>query len=495
MLSVQIKQMDKEMTIFMFRFKINILLVLLISCGVFADSVANKEQRVDPALLKDDTAQAAKDPNEPVVYYDISDQLDYDLDDDSSSLAAFEEALDTQINGFWEYRAGYRLQNDAHEKDMSINQLRMQLDVFAVRDWGRFHFKGDVYGSLVDEALHYQSRELNIAFAMSDDIDVKLGRQVLTWGTGDLLFLNDLFPKNWRAFFTGMDQEYLKDPSDAVRFTIYNDLANVDIVYTPKFDHDTYPNGEYLSYWNPMVNPTGGAFAGQNHIMHSDKPNDWFQDDEIAYRVYKNINNYELAFYGYHGYWKSPGGQNMSGQVIFPDLNVFGASIRGKFANGIGNLETAYYDSANDRNGENPMINNSELRFLAGYDQEIGKDFNLGFQYYLEHMFNYEGYTDGVKGLNGMMGLNMPIQRKKDRHLLTCRITKYMYYHMLRLSYFTYYSPNEKDVYMMPNISLKANDQVEIQVGANIFFGENDYSFFGQFNNNTNIYASVRYSF
>ncbi|WP_221895381.1 hypothetical protein [Bathymodiolus japonicus methanotrophic gill symbiont] len=38
-------------------------------------------------------------------------------------------------------------------------------------------------------------REANIAFSPFSFMDIKFGRQILTWGTGDLIFINDLFPK------------------------------------------------------------------------------------------------------------------------------------------------------------------------------------------------------------------------------------------------------------------------------------------------------------
>jgi len=150
-------------------------------------------------------------------------------------------------------------------------------------------------------------------------IDLKVGRQILTWGTGDLIFINDLFPKDWQSFFIGRDSEYLKAPSDTVKVSFFSDLANLDIVYTPQFDPDRFIRGERISYWNSNL----GRLAGRDAIIHTDKPNRWFRDDEIAVRLYRNINNYEFALYGYRGYWKSPAGQNAAGtQALFPDLNV-----------------------------------------------------------------------------------------------------------------------------------------------------------------------------
>ncbi len=62
---------------------------------------------------------------------------------------------------------------------------------------------------------------------------ITLGRQILTWGTGDLVFINDLFPKDWVSFFIGRDVEYLKAPSDALKVSAFSSWANLDLVYTP----------------------------------------------------------------------------------------------------------------------------------------------------------------------------------------------------------------------------------------------------------------------
>lgn len=89
-------------------------------------------------------------------------------------------------------------------------------------------------------------------------MDVKLGRQVLTWGTGDLLFINDLFPKDWESFFIGRDTEYLKAPSDAFTASLFFAPLNVDLIYVPIFNNSTYINGSRLSYWNPLLERIAG---------------------------------------------------------------------------------------------------------------------------------------------------------------------------------------------------------------------------------------------
>ncbi|MHC4334433.1 MAG: hypothetical protein ACYSUV_11885 [Planctomycetota bacterium] len=304
-------------------------------------------------------------------------------EDGSSWLAD----LPVEVHGFYEMRAGYRTQNDPYQKDMSIMENRLQVDLSSFLDWADFKFKGDAVGDLVTEEADFDTREAYIFTRPLDFMDLKTGRQILTWGTGDLVFINDLFPKDWQSFFIGRDVEYLKAPSDAVKASFFSGWANLDIAFTPQFDPDRYITGERISYWNSNLD----RLAGRDAIIHTDKPNCWFEDFELAARLYKNINNYEYALYGYHGFWKSPGGLNETKtQAIFPDLNVYGTSVRGTAGKGIGNLEFGYYESADDQSGSDGLINNSELRFLVGYTQEVGKDFTAGVQYYLEHMLDYD---------------------------------------------------------------------------------------------------------
>ena len=402
--------------------------------------------------------------------------------DENPGGSLFSE-LPVEVHGFYEMRAGYRLRKDKYAKDMSIMENRLQLDLYSYLDWGDIQVKGDVFGDLVAEQAGFDLREANMFIRPFDYMDMKIGRQILTWGTGDLIFINDLFPKDWQSFFIGRDNEYLKAPSDAVKVSLFGDWANLDIVYTPRFDPDRFIDGTRLSYWSSGA----GSLAGDNAIVHTDRPDRWFRDDEIAARLYKNINNYEYALYGYRGYWKSPGGQNVAmNQAIFPDLNVYGASVRGAVGKGIGNIEVGYYESAEDASGKNALINNSEMRYLLGYTQEIGRDLTMGLQYYVEQMLDFDAYK---------RSLTSGPARDRYRHLTAIRLTKLLMNQNLRLSLFTYYSPSDKDVHMRPNLNYKINDNLAWELGANVFFGDYPSTFFGQFQNNTNIYTSLRYSF
>ena len=179
-----------------------------------------------------------------------------------------------ELNGFVEVRQGWRLQEDPYEKKTSISEGRFQLDVGKDFDIEILKIKADLTGDLVEEEARGELREFNLAFSPLDIIDMKIGRQTLTWGTGDLLFINDLFPKDWKAFFIGRDDEYLKAPADAFKISAFTDFANLDLVYAPLFNGSEYIDGARLSYWNPVADRIAG-----NDFIFSDHARDSFFDD------------------------------------------------------------------------------------------------------------------------------------------------------------------------------------------------------------------------
>jgi len=153
-----------------------------------------------------------------------------DAKDAFSLPDVLDEKYGIDLYGFIEGRQGWRLQEDPYEKDISISEIRTQLDLSKDANWGIIKLKGDLVGDQVEEKVYAEVREFNVVFSPVDFMDVKLGRQTLTWGTGDLLFVNDLFPKDWKSFFIGRDDEYLKEPSDAVKISMFFDLFDFDLV-------------------------------------------------------------------------------------------------------------------------------------------------------------------------------------------------------------------------------------------------------------------------
>ena len=314
-------------------------------------------------------------------------------------------------------------------------------------------------------------------------MDIKIGRQVLTWGTGDLLFINDLFPKDWKAFFIGRDDEYLKAPSNAVKMSFFFNPANIDLVLSPVFDGSNYIDGERISYWNGIL----GRRAGRDFVFGDRERNHFPEDWEVSLRVSKNIGGVEAAAYGYSGYWKTPEGLDPGAlKLYYPKLTAVGVSVRATVFGGIGNLEAGYYHSEEDTKGDNPFIRNSEMRFLAGFERELARNLTGSVQYYLEWMADYDAYRENLRGQPA---------RDELRHVTTLRLTRLMMNQNLTLSFFAYYSPSDRDGYIRPKVKYKITDRWSAELGGNLFFGQEDHTFFGQFERNTNAYVGIRLGF
>ncbi|MFQ5451821.1 MAG: outer membrane lipoprotein-sorting protein [Nitrospinaceae bacterium] len=113
--------------------------------------------------------------------------------------------------------------------------------------------------------------------------------------------------------------------------------------------------------------------------------------------------------------------------------------------------------------------------------------FNVGLQYNLEHRIGH-----------GRFIANLPagaFPKDENRHVTTVRLTWLVYQQNVRISLFTFYSPSDGDAHLRPSVLYKITDSWTATLGANIFAGPSQKTFFGQLVDNNNIYARVRYSY
>jgi hypothetical protein len=408
-------------------------------------------------------------------------------------LAPAPARADLEWHGFME--AGYGLRTtDApgftDYRDYTLQEARAQLRLSSYGERGEVFVRLDVtHDQVIDDSTELELREGFLRFStMWDKLDVKVGRQALTWGTGDLLFINDLFPKDWVSFFIGREDQYLKAPVDAVRLGLFGLPFDVDIVLTPEFTPDRLPSGRRLQVTSPSWLYLEGMPV---------EPADALENGELAMRFSRYIGNVDVALYLYNGYFKAPRGllghfdwRGISGRFFYPELSVYGASARGSALGGVLSGETGYYDSRQDKDGSNPFVPNSSFRFLGGFERQLYTDFNAGLQFYGEWMMDHEEYAKYAAIL-------FPGSFEQDelRQLFTLRLEKLLRYQTVRLSMFTYYSPTDEDVYIRGLASYRLSDEVEFVIGGNLFAGENIQTQFGQVDKNDNVYTRIRYNF
>jgi len=369
-------------------------------------------------------------------------------------------------------------------EDIFVGEEKLQLQLSGSSGDGAagFTVKADLANDSVNDETYSDLREMYMDYS-GNAFDLRIGRQIITWGVGDLLFINDVFPKDWQALFTGEPMEYMKLGSDAVKLNVYAGAVTMELVVTPFFRQDNLPSSKiFISNASSLNAP-----------FTTEMPDHTFDNAETALRVSIPIFGFDSSLYAYRGFWRSPSGRpddvSAPTRLImnFAPLAEYGFSMQGNVATGVLSLEGGYYDSVDDRDGVDPFIPNSQWRYLVGFQKQFGADTIISAQYYGESMANYGEYIN-----NAPQGY-MPV--KQNHQYITLRFTRFFIYQTLKFNVFGYYSPDEEDYYVIPEIRYTLADGMWTAIGANIFGGKKEYTFFGQFDKNDNVYAVLRYEF
>jgi hypothetical protein len=328
-----------------------------------------------------------------------------EFEDSSSSNPA-----GLEFSGFAEIEQGGNITGGGPMRDAGVNDWMMANRRFRLKtskelDKAAFFVKLDFIQDDVANRSFADIRELRLTYTPFTWVDMSIGKQVSTWGVGDMLFINDLFPKNWVANFQGRDMESLKDSSTSLRITSYlSSNISFDVVYHPEFTPDTTPAGCYVSVYDPN---SGGVVKNQNSCTPNEthRETGTYKDGEIASSLKMKIFEQEASLYYYRGFYKNPKGIEFNTSTglftpYYPELTVYGASIEGQMGPGIWAAEVGYYHSREDEDGDKYLIENSSFKSLLGYRVDFTSSFSVGVQWYQETMKNYDEYEASVMSNN-----------------------------------------------------------------------------------------------
>jgi hypothetical protein len=396
----------------------------------------------------------------------------------------FTFAKDIDIHGF--LQSNYSINFDGSNPDggdFKWAEEKLQFKINAEKEPVYIFIKTDLSYDHIAEKSNIELREGYLDY-LFNNWDIRIGRQIITWGVGDLIFINDTFPKDYEAFFSGRPTEYLKKAIDGIKIGIYPFFISAELVIIPFFEPNVYPESERFWMFDPM--PTVTARREKEPATNID-------NTEVTLRLYRDIAGFDTSLYFYRGFFRKPYMQPDSFlaptkiTLFYPELSVYGVSMEGRMLNGILSLEGGFYDSRQDREGTDPMTPNESTRFLMGYKRQIWEDFTAGIQYYIEYMHDYQEYKN-----------NLPTgfpQERKLQNLLTLRLTHLFKHQTLKISFFSFWSLSNGDYMLIPEIKYNFTDHIWAAIGANIFGGGEIWSQFGQLRENDNVYSVIRYEF
>ena len=401
---------------------------------------------------------------------------------------AEEEEERLSIHGFlqsdYSVRTGRQDTSSLKDGDFLLGEERVQLEIerHSQDDEAGLFLKADAFHNALEGQTDMELREGYLILHLSP-ISLRLGRQIVTWGISDFLFINDVFPKDWQSFFSGRPMEYLKIGADCLKADFKGKTISAEILVIPFFQPDRLPSAERFFFYNPMA-----GIDQREELPAKDKDN-----TEFALRLYRHIARTDFALYTYRGFFRSPAMQPDTLPVPtlitldYPKLRVYGLSAQKSMGQGVTGLEVGYYESKDDRDGTNSFITNSHTRGLVGYQRQLWSDCTLWLQYYGEYMHQYNAYENNL-----MSGFP---KQDRFREVATFRLTQFFNYQTCQVSLLAFYGISEKDYFIIPEVKYQVNDKSWIALGVNLFGGKKDTTFFGQFEKNDNMYLTMRSNF
>jgi hypothetical protein len=398
----------------------------------------------------------------------------------SSIVAAAAPAIaESTVTGFVQVHQAQRMQSlppaaptQAHESMVT------SLEAEFLYEW-----RSDAFGLTLRGIGGYDAatsdnlsrmREAFLDYSLSAlDLNFRIGRQVLTWGVSEYLYVNDIFPKNFDAFFTGSGLDRMKQPVDAIRAVNHSHDTDWELVAS-RSQADTNPSPE--------------RFVGAS-VTESAIPVDSLDEKvDYALRAARHVSGWDVAVYLSSLRARQRRYFQVAGVLSYdqPRARHVGGSITGNFASGLMWVEAALEDTSHTQ--ENVVSRYSfsrEVQAIIGYSREMGSSVSASIQVNLEFPLNRDEYREslasGIDPVDSMLStLHVRIEKRWRNDSVRAGAQ--------------FFLSDEDDSHINPFAVWSFADGWSVEGGVNYFAGPRDTRY-GAFRDDSNLYVLGRFSF
>lgn len=315
-------------------------------------------------------------------------------------------------------------------------------------------------------------REAFVDWTAAPALDVKAGRQVITWGVSDYLYVNDIFPKNYDSFFTGGGFDRMKEPVDAVKALARAGAVEAELILA-RSKADTLPAPERFV----ASAPSSSAVA-----------DDAGSQPDLAAKVSTRWAGWDVAAHAARFESREP-------RLFMADTRLrsdrprtqhLGLSATGNLASGLGWAEAAVRRAAQQRDAVvDRHFLGSAAKLIVGYSREVAADLTASAQLQLEGAMQRGRYVDslapGIRPLRRVTSvLHLRMQGRWSNQTASAGAQAFL--------------GSEGDSHFNPFFAWSPADGWNLEGGANLFSGRPDTRY-GAFRNDSNAYVLGRYSF
>ncbi len=245
---------------------------------------------------------------------------------DDNSFTWNENQLGLKFEG--SYSGNYHLYSEVRLRGFNFPEVSQTADLQGkdnIYKWG----------------LEFREAYLDLYQFGLEDLDVRIGRQILSWGTADKLNpTGNICPEDLEDVFNFGEQSGV----NSVLATYYLGDFTFSGVYVPAFTPAVLPSGIYVSaLFEPMELPPGMTLRkyGDKIILPEQK---FTESSQAAFKVGTNLFDYDLSFSYYYGRDDLPllnkviifpvdtlGTVDVTAEMIYPKMQVIGTDFAGSF--------------------------------------------------------------------------------------------------------------------------------------------------------------------
>ncbi len=386
-------------------------------------------------------------------------------------------ASDLEFTGFTDTYHAVRLKGQ-HEFNASRTRFRGEI-FYQIEDASLFTSFNAINNNILEDETGIELREAFMEYVASK-WDVRVGRQIITWGKADGMQITDIIcPGDYTEFIT-RDFDDIRIPVESVKFRWLPGFADFEIIWLPFFKASVLPSGN-----NPWK--ISQEYNTDNEIVFKQtiEPENKLENSEIAGKISFYLSGIDFAFSGFYTWDDLPiiHEQTVNDTTYLqPEhhrLKYLGMEMNKPIGNFVFRSEIAFYQNKFFRNlsTEDKTDKKNLLKAMLGLDWYPGDDWDFSFQFADDLILKYDE----------------DLESDENNSVATLNISKKILRQTLGFSNMLYYGFNEKDIYDQIAMDYALTDELHLFCGMDIFAGNDGY--FGKFKNNSQIWFKVKYGF
>jgi hypothetical protein len=322
--------------------------------------------------------------------------------------------------------------------------------------------------------------------ARVQNIDVSIGKQILSWGRADAINPTDnLTPSDYTVLLPFRDDQRFGTSALQLNYYVTSNYK-VIIFAMPQFEPSKIPL------------PILPDIAVRQRI-----PAHTFTNTGVALKLDKSGEKVDWSVSYFHGFNLLPELRFIERlpaspviELRYPKIDVIGADMARNYGRYGFRVEAAYFYQ-NDYSSQEPTMIQPYLYYVLGADRTFFENMTINVQligHHVQHFKNPEAITDPTQRSLAVENAILFSQQNSSSYGFTSRISDKWINDTLETEMFFIVYFNPKNWYLRPLVTYAFTDWIKGSIGGEIFSGHQD-SYFGLLKPNRVVFAELRYRF